>query len=546
MLRFLILIALTFIATSTAFTQVSITVDVPDGGGFSAAFLNTGGDTATVTNLTVTGNIDARDIKFMRDHLPVLATLDLEHVQIDSYLGNAGTSDFTTRYPANQMPDYSFCALVKISEVLSQYKGKESLVKITFPQSITSIGDWALHGCEGLSGSLIIPNSVVSIRDGAFSGCSGFTGNLIIPTSVTTIGYQTFAKCTGFTGELIIPATVKTIDGGAFQRCSGFTGDLKIPYSITMIEAAVFEYCTGITGTLALSNSLTSISGNAFYYSENFTGDIIIPEKVTRIDHDAFLGCSGFNGILSIPNSVNAIIDGAFKGCSSLKKIIINKETPITIYEYAVYLIDKTNCELIVPTGAKAAYQTATGWGLFENITEAVFVTLDTQGEYPVAPITTPQTNSTIPEPPTPEREGYSFEGWYQEASCINKWNFATDVVMEPITLYARWSEDATDIRDEVNSTINLFSLKQNYPNPFNPKTMIEYEIQKFSDVQLVIYNNLGRKVKTLINEQLSSGRYCSQWDGTNDRNEKVSSGVYFYQLKVNNEMQTKRVLLIK
>jgi len=81
----------------------------------------------------------------------------------------------------------------------------------------------------------------------------------------------------------------------------------------------------------------------------------------------------------------------------------------------------------------------------------------------------------------------------------------------------------------QVNSEIpKEYKLMQNYPNPFNPTTKIRFALPKSSFAKLVVYDALGRELETLVNEQLKSGTYEVDWDGTN-----YSSGVYFYKLIV-------------
>ncbi|MBO6620982.1 MAG: T9SS type A sorting domain-containing protein [Balneola sp.] len=92
-----------------------------------------------------------------------------------------------------------------------------------------------------------------------------------------------------------------------------------------------------------------------------------------------------------------------------------------------------------------------------------------------------------------------------------------------------------------VNTLPDEFSLKQNYPNPFNPSTNIEYSLPEQANVTLTIYNMLGQKVATLVNETLAAGTYSQTWDASS-----VSSGVYFYRLKAGNKIFTKRMLLVK
>jgi hypothetical protein len=90
------------------------------------------------------------------------------------------------------------------------------------------------------------------------------------------------------------------------------------------------------------------------------------------------------------------------------------------------------------------------------------------------------------------------------------------------------------------------FELSQNYPNPFNPTTKIEFTLAKSGSVTLQIYDVLGRKVRTLVSEELSSGYKSVIWDGKNNAGEDVASGIYFYQLKVGDFSQPKKMLLLK
>ncbi|MCD6177411.1 MAG: T9SS type A sorting domain-containing protein [Candidatus Cloacimonetes bacterium] len=93
---------------------------------------------------------------------------------------------------------------------------------------------------------------------------------------------------------------------------------------------------------------------------------------------------------------------------------------------------------------------------------------------------------------------------------------------------------------------IENYVLKQNYPNPFNPFTRIEYDVPKAGKITIKIYNIKGQYVKTLINEYKELGAYETYWDGTDDKNRNVSSGVYLYQLESDNATKTNKMILIK
>ncbi|MEJ2051619.1 MAG: T9SS type A sorting domain-containing protein, partial [Calditrichota bacterium] len=75
------------------------------------------------------------------------------------------------------------------------------------------------------------------------------------------------------------------------------------------------------------------------------------------------------------------------------------------------------------------------------------------------------------------------------------------------------------------------FALMQNYPNPFNPRTTIKYELPERSKVTLKIYNILGQEVVTLLDEEFEPGYYELSWDGRNNFEHQVASGVYIYRI---------------
>jgi hypothetical protein len=86
----------------------------------------------------------------------------------------------------------------------------------------------------------------------------------------------------------------------------------------------------------------------------------------------------------------------------------------------------------------------------------------------------------------------------------------------------------------------------QNYPNPFNPTTEIRYGLPENSRVKLTVYNILGQKVKTLVDEYQSAGYKIIHWNGKNENGEDVSSGIYFYILQAGSYTKTKKMLLLR
>ena len=114
------------------------------------------------------------------------------------------------------------------------------------------------------------------------------------------------------------------------------------------------------------------------------------------------------------------------------------------------------------------------------------------------------------------------------------------------LNLRAKISTTATTIDIQSNTIPVIFKLSQNYPNPFNPVTTLHYDLPVNGLVNITIYDMLGRKVKTLINQTLDAGYKSVIWDATNDYGKLVSAGIYLYQLRTGEYSSTKKMLLLK
>ncbi len=133
--------------------------------------------------------------------------------------------------------------------------------------------------------------------------------------------------------------------------------------------------------------------------------------------------------------------------------------------------------------------------------------------------------------------DGYS--GLTLDYSCMN---CHIDKDVDWAAQYAVNIHDGiTNVRLIAGETPHTYSLEQNYPNPFNPKTTINFSVREQGHATLTVYNSIGQKVETLVDEVVNSGQYSVTWNAS-----EMSSGAYFYRLEVNGYALMKRMILIK
>jgi hypothetical protein len=102
--------------------------------------------------------------------------------------------------------------------------------------------------------------------------------------------------------------------------------------------------------------------------------------------------------------------------------------------------------------------------------------------------------------------------------------------------------EGGVSVEDLKSGIPDEYDLYQSYPNPFNPSTVIEFSLpENVGNVKLSIYNSLGEKVAELVNTALSAGKYRYQWNA-----QDLTTGMYIYELRTDNFVSVKKMLLLK
>jgi flagellar hook capping protein FlgD/FG-GAP repeat protein len=114
------------------------------------------------------------------------------------------------------------------------------------------------------------------------------------------------------------------------------------------------------------------------------------------------------------------------------------------------------------------------------------------------------------------------------------------------VFIFSGDSSISTSVKDDKLNLPRYFTLSQNYPNPFNSTTVISYTLLRRAMVQLEIFNIAGNKVKTLIEKEAAAGSHQVVWDGKDESGQPVSSGIYLYQIKAGDFVETKKMQLVK
>jgi len=410
--------------TTSVQAQLFKTVNVSTAG--SLTTLLTSSEKTTITNLILTGIVDARDIKCLRDEMTVLTALDLSGVSINAYNGNGGTVTSSTFYPANEMPQYSFYNITIPAS-------KTTLSTIFLPNSLTSIGKSAFYSCSGLTG-IIIPNSVTTIRNYSFQYCYGLY-SITIGSGVTSIGDQAFYHCTGLKIVTTLNPSPPTLGGLSFgwnyisivyvpdaslNAYKAATGNSNPSWSqlpvATNTLITIYNPVAGqlknslsnkgitlsniskliVTGTIdsvdinlmnakmpllmELDISGTTITGNSLpvkaFYGKTILKTVKLPASVVSIGDNAFSNCTNLVGLNVLPTALKSIGNSSFLSCTSLSGNLTIPADVSSIGNYAFNGCTGLNGTLTLPQAITTipigAFQGCTGISGILNIPQSV------------------------------------------------------------------------------------------------------------------------------------------------------------------------------
>ena len=247
---------------------------------------------------------------------------------------------------------------------------------------VDEIGYGAFRDCTGLT-EVVLPSTVSTISQNAFYGCSALT-RVTIPTGVKTIGTSAFGYCTSLT-SIVLPNSVNTFGDNVFYGCSSLT-NVTLSKNISSLKGA-FQGCTSLV-TVALPPALWDL--NSTFKNCTSLESVVLPKTISVIETSAFDGCTALRSIylpdgitrigdrafagtgltsLEIPSTVTSVNDYAFTDCNGLTSVTVRAANPPGMGNSACFTSETYASALLkVPEVSLAAYQSAYGWKLFQNI----------------------------------------------------------------------------------------------------------------------------------------------------------------------------------
>ena len=307
----------------TAFNALAVTIESASGQ------LASNISDKSITELTVTGTINAVDFKFIADELTALESLNLSGVTITAYSSTKALFANARTFDDNTLPVGCFA--------------NSALTSVTLPSSLSVIGEGAFLSCNGLT-SIVIPESVDSIAPYAFSACEKLSA-ITIPAMVREIGTGAFSHCTSLASVTIEENDEDlTIGDEAFYGCTALA-NAKLANRTKSIGKSAFCDCTNASFAVVLGNAsrLSSIGESAFQNSGIKAFDFSRCPNLKVIPQYAF--ASSKLTSVSIPDNITFVAEGAFFNNANLASIdLANNSASIAKLQFA-------GCNLAQNTG---------------------------------------------------------------------------------------------------------------------------------------------------------------------------------------------------
>lgn len=302
----------------------------------------------TITQLTLTGKINAQDFRLMRDSMPGLEVLDLTNASISAMAGKGGTSNESfIIYVSKYIPEYAFCRKTE-----GKLEGKSSLREVWLPTNTFSIDKYAFHDCRNLSLLVILRKKAPNLFPDALND------------SITTVfvplgskdayrnqkGWEQFNIMEGTPIRSSVHITTPGTLGDELLRTGNQPSDINyLTVSGTLDEAdfkLIRDFMPKLVSIDLSRTSAVSIPDYTFS-QKRYLIEILLPQGLKTIGARAFSGCSRLGKTLSLPPEVSSIGEGAFLDCDRLQQVFVTGKS-LTVIGGDLFRNDKN--KLVYPS----------------------------------------------------------------------------------------------------------------------------------------------------------------------------------------------------
>ncbi len=314
---------------------------------------------ADVNFLILSGKVDNTDIDNLKNSMPNLLTIDMHDLDLETipsslFENRRALLEVILPKNAKTIGNGAFANCINLDSIalpegllrledgyydnyssnnnLGCFENCNTLVSVTFPSTLTDIGECAFKGCSSLR-TITMGDGLVKIGEGAFANCYSLE-NVVLGLNTESIGREAFINCSRL-NNVEFNSNLKRIENRAFAYNNSLR-NLNFPQSLESISAGAFYSCNGLE-TIIFADGVSSIgyeyeSNNDDYY-DSYSSDYIgafqhcynlkqvkLPKSLRNIYQYTFSGCSNLTQI-TIPEGVTYIGKDAFSGCSSLVKV---------------------------------------------------------------------------------------------------------------------------------------------------------------------------------------------------------------------------------
>lgn len=330
--------------------------------------------------------------------------------------------------------------------------------------NVTRIGSEGFYGCSGLKN--VVFSEACSLADYAFRGCSSLK-SIVLPGNISWYGdgtYQ-FMNCTAL--ETVTFASgdywETRIFPGMFSGCTALK-KVSLPSQCNIIDEKAFDGCTSLK-EIDIACYELSIGTSAFRGCTSLEKLPMLVSSTLTIGESAFDGCTALNAVTFPVQAITSIGTNAFMGCTALTRLSLPVLGQLQMADAALaglnnleelhykgYDSEFDSIFLGNPAPARLTVYTDKDIPFYSFMTEnypdvplvtssgqEYTVTFVSNGGTPVEPLTV-AAGELIPQPVVPNRYGFRFLGWYEDADLYNRWRFNLDIMQDnDMVLYAGW-----------------------------------------------------------------------------------------------------------